>query len=79
MFAEQNKSGDVPAHDENSNGHSHNGKTDGSNIAQIFRCKKQSIGAKAFHKATVCYAEHQKPKDQQHLVFAKMQEDELNG
>jgi hypothetical protein len=29
MFAEQDERGDVPAHNENANGHSHNGKTDG--------------------------------------------------
>jgi hypothetical protein len=79
VLAEQNKGGNVPAHDKNTNGHSNDGKTYGAYVSQIFRSEKQSIGAIAFHKAAVCHCKHQKPEDQQYLVLAEMQEDELNG
>jgi hypothetical protein len=79
MLAEQDKCGNVPAHDKNSNGHSHNGATDGANMPQIFRSKKQCIGTKAFHEITVHYTEHNEPENQQYLIFSEMQENELNG
>lgn len=79
MFAEQNKCGNVPAHNENPNRHPNDGKTYRAYMTQILGCEKQCISTKTFHKTTIHHAKHQKPKDQQYLVFPKMQEDKLNG
>jgi hypothetical protein len=77
--AEQNERGNIPAHNKNTNGHSHNSKTDGSNITQIFWRQEQSISTETFHKHAVHHTKHDEPKDQQYLVFSEMQKDELNG
>jgi hypothetical protein len=79
MPAKQNKGGDVPAHNEYTDGHSHNGAANGIDITQVFGCQEQSIGAKTFHKGAIDHTEHNDPKDQQYLVFSKMQEKELDG
>ena len=77
MAAEQNEGGNIPAHDEHANGHTHDGSTDGVHIAKIFRSQEQRIGTKAFHEAAVYHAEHDDPECKQHLVLPEMQEDQL--
>ncbi len=79
MPAKKDEGGNVPTHNKNTNRHTHDRKADGRYISQVLRRQEQSIGSKTFHKSTIHHAEHDEPKDQQHLVFAKMQEDELNG
>ena len=74
MFAEQNKSADIPAHDEHPDGDTHQGSADGINIAKILRRKEQRICAEGIHKATIYHQEHYEPKKQKDLVFPEVQE-----
>jgi hypothetical protein len=77
MPAEKDKSGDVPAHNEHTNGHAHDSCADRIHIAQVLRRKEQCVGAKAFHKAAVHNAEHECPKKYKDLVFSKMKKKQL--
>jgi hypothetical protein len=77
MPAEQYERGNIPAHDEHTNGHTHDGRADGIGIAEVFGRQEEGIGAIAFHEGTVDDAEHEYPKDQQHLVFPEMKKDQL--
>ena len=79
MPAEKNEGGNVPAHDKDANGNSHDGGSKSIYISQVFRPQEKRFGAKAFHEATTYYRKKEDPEYQQHLVFSEMQEKELNG
>ena len=79
MTAEQDKCGDVPAHDEHTNGHAHDGGADRIHITKVFRCKKQGISTKIFHEGAVYNAEHDHPEQKQYLVFPEMKKKQLYG
>ena len=53
MAAEQNKCGNVPAHDKHADGNPHNRCTYRIYITQIFRSQEQCISTKCLHEAAV--------------------------
>ena len=79
MTAEQDKGGDVPAHDKHAYGHAHDGSADGIDIPQVFRSQEEGIGPEVFHERAVHYAEHDHPEEQEYLVFPEMKEKQLHG
>ena len=74
MFAEQNKGGDIPAHDKHTDGSTYYRIADGIYIAKVFRGKEEGIGPEGFHEWTVHGTEQDKPEQQQHLVLPEMKE-----
>lgn len=79
MAAKENERGNVPAHDENAYGHSHDGCAQRIDITQVFGRKKERFGAKALHKGAVHHAEHHEPENKEYLVFPEVQEKQLHG
>ena len=77
MPAEQDKRGDVPAHNKYTNGNTHDGCADRIHVSQVFRCQEERISAKALHKSTIHHAEHQYPKQDKDLVFPEMKKKQL--
>ncbi len=74
MTAEEDKGGDVPAHDKDPRSHSHNCKAGGAHRPQVFRGKKTGIRPIAFHKSAVHRTEKDKPEYQQDLELLYMQQ-----
>lgn len=77
--AEQNEGGNVPAHDKYTDGHAHDGRANGIDIAQVLGSQEQGLGTKTFHEAAIHNTKEQEPKQEQRLVLSKMQEQQLNG
>jgi len=69
MPAEQNKGGNIPAHNKHANGQAHKQGSQHAHIAQVFGRQVQRIGAEWFHKSAIHRAEQYKPEDKQHLKF----------
>lgn len=78
MAAEQNEGGNVPAHDENADGHANKQRGQYTYITQVFGGQVQGVGAECFHKSTIHRTEQNEPEDQQHLKFFKVQHEQLN-
>ena len=79
MTGEENESGDVPTHDENTNRHSYDGRSQGIYVSKIFRRKKERFRSEGAHEASVHYCEKKEPAKQEHLVFSKVQKEQLQG
>lgn len=77
MAAKENKCGDVPAHDEDTNSHTHDGRTQRVYIAQVFRCQEKRFGSEAFHQNATDGGKQNNPEYEQYLVLSKMKEQEL--
>ena len=43
MFTEENKAGDIPAHDKHADGATYNGITDGVHITQVFGGEERGV------------------------------------
>lgn len=74
MFTEENKAGDIPAHDKHADGATYNGITDGVHITQVFGGEEQGIGSKRLHERTVHSTEQDEPEQQEYLVLPEMKE-----
>jgi hypothetical protein len=74
MPAEQDKSGDIPAHDKNARGKTYDRGTCGTHITQVFRREKEGRGTIGAHKTSIQCAEQDQPEDQQNLEFFDVQQ-----
>jgi hypothetical protein len=77
--AEENKGGNVPAHDKHPDGGPYKSGAQRIYITQVFGRQVQGFGTKAFHKGTVGNAEKEEPENQHQLVAPKMQKQQLYG
>jgi hypothetical protein len=73
MPAKEDKGGDVPAHDENARGETHDSGACSTHIAQVFGRKKKGRGAIGTHKPSIQCAEQDQPEDQQYLELFYVQ------
>ena len=78
MTAEQNKCGDIPAHNKDPDADTHNKRTGCIDPTQVFRRQEQRIYTERGHKAAIHDAEQDKPKDQEYLELFKMEQQQLN-
>jgi len=62
MLAEQNKTADIPAHNEHAHRYANDRGAYGIHISEIFGGKIQSVRAKRFHKGTTHCTEQDKPE-----------------
>src|ERR1700733_14385070 len=60
--AEENECGNVPAHDEHSNGNAYDRKTYGAYIPEVFRRQVKRIGTKIFHEHPIDNTKKNKPE-----------------
>ena len=74
IAAEQDKGGDVPAHNKHSNRDANNSKTDSRRVPKIFGGKVKGVGPKTFHEQAINRAKKHKPEYEQNLVSPEMQE-----
>jgi hypothetical protein len=79
MAAEQNKRGNIPAHDEYADGHAYKNACYGIYVSQVFGRQVQRVGAEAFHEGAIDRAEQDKPEYEQHLEFFQVKQHQLYG
>ena len=73
----QYKGGNVPAHNEKAGSQAQKGGAVKIYITQVFRRQVQCIAPKYFGKTTVNGTEKNCPENKQHLVLAKVQQQQL--
>lgn len=78
MLAVEYKSGNVPAHKKHGDGYTYHRRAKGIYIVEVFGSHKHIVYPKAFHKAAINHRKQNIPKQQQHLVLAKVQQQQLN-
>ena len=74
VAAKQDKSGDVPAHDEDRHCCTHKRCAEKVHIPKVFRRQVEWIDAECFHKRAVNRTEEDEPEYDQHLEFAEMKQ-----
>ena len=79
MAAEEDKSGDVPAHDKHTHRCANEQGADGIHLTKIFRREEKRFGSTGLHQSPAYRCKKQEPEQKQDLIFTKMKKEQLNG